>query len=65
MCAVINLVNHSTTNAQRQWETAGFTGTVIFDPVPPPGGYHIKWQSLPSGSVVACSSDITVRDAAS
>jgi hypothetical protein len=63
MCVVITLINHQTSVAQGQWTAAGFTGTVIFNPVPPPGQpYHIKWQSLTVGSQVSCSSDITVRD---
>ena len=62
-CTVITLLNHWTFNAQHQWATAGFTGTVIFDPAPPPD-YHIKWQSLAIGTVVPCSSDITVSDTA-
>jgi hypothetical protein len=62
-CTVITLLNHWTFNAQHQWEAAGFTGTVIFNPAPPPD-YHIKWQSLAAGASVPCTSDITVRDAA-
>jgi outer membrane biosynthesis protein TonB len=62
-CTVITLINHWTFNAQHQWATAGFTGTVIFNPAPPPD-YHIKWQSLAIGAVVPCSSDITVSDTA-
>jgi hypothetical protein len=62
-CTVITLINHWTFNAQHQWEAAGFTGTVIFNPAPPPD-YHIKWQSLAVGASVPCSSDITVRDVA-
>ena len=62
-CTVITLLNHWTLNAQHQWQVAGFTGTVIFNPAPPPD-YHIKWQSLAVGASVPCSSDITVRDAA-
>lgn len=62
-CVVITLINHWTNVAQHQWESAGFTGTVVFNPAPPPN-YHIKWQSLSVGSTVPCSSDITVRDAA-
>jgi hypothetical protein len=61
LCTVITLINHWTVNAQRQWTTAGFTGTVIFNPAPPPD-YHIKWQSLAMGATVPCSSNITVRD---
>jgi hypothetical protein len=63
LCTVITLINHWTNVAQHQWAVAGFTGTVIFNPVPPPD-YHIKWQSLAVGAVVPCSSDITVLDTA-
>ena len=61
LCTVITLINHWTNLAQHQWAVAGFTGSVIFNPAPPPE-YHIKWQSLAVGAVVPCSSDITVRD---
>ena len=63
MCTVSTLINHWSNKAQQQWASAGFTGTVFFNPAPPPD-YHIKWQSLAAGSSVSCSSDITVRDAA-
>jgi hypothetical protein len=62
-CTVINLVGVNSSNAQLEWTTAGFTGTVLFSPVPPPQD-KIAWQSLPVGADVPCTSDITVQMAA-
>ena len=59
MCAVANLVNVNSANAQLAWNTAGFTGTVIFSPVIPPQ-WKIAAQSLAVGSIVSCTSDIIV-----
>ena len=62
-CTVIDLVGVNSSNAQLAWNTAGFTGTIVFSPAPPPQ-YKIAWQSLPVGADVSCSSDITVQMAA-
>ncbi len=62
-CDVINLVGMNTSNAQLAWNTAGFTGTVLFSPPVPPQ-YKIKWQSLTVGQTVPCTSDISVQQAA-
>jgi hypothetical protein len=59
ICAVINLVNVNSANAQLAWTTAGFTGTVHFvTPIPPQ--YKVVWQSLTVGAGVPCTSDINV-----
>ena len=60
---VVSLVGTNTSNAQAAWRTAGFTGTVIFAPAPPPQ-YKIGWQSLAAGTDVACTSNITVQPTA-
>ncbi len=62
-CTVINLFNVNTGNAQAAWNTAGFTGVVLFSPQPPPQ-YKIKWQSLGAGTSVPCTSDISVQKTA-
>jgi hypothetical protein len=60
ICTVIKLVGTNTSNAQVAWNTAGFTGTVVFSPVPPPQ-YKIGGQSLAAGTDVPCTSGITVQ----
>jgi hypothetical protein len=62
-CTVVNLVGVNSSNAQVAWSTAGFTGTVLFSPAPPPQ-YKIGWQSLAAGTDVPCASDIAVRQTA-
>ena len=62
-CEVISLINVNTSNAQLTWNTAGFTGTVLFSPPIPPQ-YKIKWQSLTVGQTVPCTSDISVEQTA-
>jgi hypothetical protein len=59
-CTVINLVGTNTSGAQLAWNSAGFTGSVVFSPVPPPQ-YKIAWQSLAVGTNVLCTTDVTVR----
>ncbi len=59
-CDVINLVGLNSSNAQLAWNTAGFTGTVLFSPQVPPQ-YKIRWQSLSVGETVPCTSDINVQ----
>jgi len=61
-CTVISLINLWTFNAQAEWSGAGFTGTVVFKPAPPPD-YHIKSQNLAVGAVISCSSGIIVSNA--
>ncbi|HEX3266213.1 MAG TPA: DnaJ domain-containing protein [Candidatus Limnocylindrales bacterium] len=62
-CTVIDLVGTNSSNAQLAWNTAGFTGTVLFSPAPPPQ-YKIASQSLTAGTEVPCDSDISVQAAA-
>jgi lipid-A-disaccharide synthase-like uncharacterized protein len=57
---VVSLLNLQTNKAQSTWNTAGFSGAVIFSPLVPPN-YKIQWQSLTVGTTVACTSGITVR----
>jgi hypothetical protein len=59
ICTVVDLVGVNSSNAQLAWNTAGFTGTVLFSPVPPPQ-YKIGWQSLAAGTDALCTSDISV-----
>jgi hypothetical protein len=59
-CTVIDLVGVNTSNAQLAWNSAGFTGTVVFSPAVPPQ-YKIGWQSLTVGDVILCTSDIAVQ----
>ncbi len=63
VCSVVSLIGVNTSNAQVAWNTAEFTGTVLFSPAPPPQ-YKIAWQSLEVGTEVPCTSDITVQPAA-
>jgi hypothetical protein len=58
MCTVPSLINAPSTSAQSRWSSAGFTGTVIFEPTVP---YKILWQSLTAGTSELCTSGITVR----
>jgi hypothetical protein len=60
ICRVVSLIGVNTSNAQVAWNTAEFTGTVLFAPAPPPQ-YKIGWQSLEVGTDVPCTSDITVQ----
>jgi hypothetical protein len=60
ICTVVNLVGVNSSNAQLTWNTAGFTGTVLFNPTIPPQ-YKIGWQSLAVGTDVLCTSGITVQ----
>ena len=62
-CTVISLIDVNTSIAQEAWNTAGFTGTVLFSPPIPPQ-YKIGWQSLAVGMDVPCTSDITVQQQA-
>jgi hypothetical protein len=59
LCTVPDLVGVQSNQAQVRWAGAGFTGTVLFSPQPPPK-YTIGWQSLPAGTDALCTSDITV-----
>jgi hypothetical protein len=61
MCIVISLIGVKTNQAPVLWSTAGFTGTVVFNPDVPPQ-YTIVAQSRLPGTAVPCSSGITVRD---
>jgi DnaJ domain len=63
MCTVPSLINAPSTSAQSRWLSAGFTGTVIFEPAVPPS-YKILWQSLAAGTSALCTSGITVRSTA-
>lgn len=63
MCKVPSLINVQSTAAQSRWSTAGFTGTVTFDPTVPPG-FKILWQSLTAGTSALCTSGITVSSKA-
>jgi hypothetical protein len=63
MCTVVSLINAWTFDAQADWAKAGFTGTVVFNPAPPPD-YHIKTQNLAVGAVISCSSGVIVTDGA-
>jgi len=59
MCRVISLIGVNSANAQVAWNTAEFTGSVIFTPAIPPQ-WKIQAQSLVVGAVVPCTSGITV-----
>ncbi len=63
LCLVIDLVGRNTIKAAADWTAAGFSGPVTFDPAVPPH-FTIGWQSLAAGTSVACTSGITVRQAA-
>ena len=63
MCTVISLIDAQTTQAQQDWNDAGFSGSVVFSPEVPPH-YKIQWQSRAVGSSIVCTSGITVRDQA-
>src|SRR5215213_6520627 len=60
MCTVTSLLNVQTNQAAAKWQTAGFTGAVIFSPLVPPN-YKIAWQSLTVGTSKLCTFGITVR----
>jgi hypothetical protein len=60
ICTVPNLINAPSTSVPSRWLSAGFTGTVIFEPPVPPA-YKIVWQSLPAGTSELCTTGITVR----
>jgi curved DNA-binding protein CbpA len=61
MCTVPSLIDMPSSLAQRDWNAAGFSGTMVFSPVVPPH-YQVKSQSLSIGSSVDCTSGITVTD---
>jgi hypothetical protein len=60
-CVVPNFVNTLPSKADQKWANSGFTGSVIFDGSFPAGS-KIEWQSVPAGTSLPCSSDITVSD---
>jgi Flp pilus assembly protein TadG len=59
-CVVPDLVNTQTTQATKAWTDAGFSANNLsFNPLVPPN-YKIKTQTLTRGTVVVCSSTMTV-----
>jgi hypothetical protein len=60
-CVVPDLVGLDTNKAQAPWKAAGFTTTVIFNPLAPPK-YTINSQSTTAGTSELCSSSITVAN---
>lgn len=59
-CTVPDLTNNNTANAQSEWSGAGFTGSLLFNPLVPPN-YNINVQTVASGTSVECTTSITVR----
>lgn len=60
---MISLLNVQTNKATANWQTAGFTGSVVFSPLVPPH-YRIAWQNLTVGTSTLCTTGITVRSSA-
>ena len=60
-CIVPSLVGLQTNKAQSPWTAAGFTTSVIFNPLAPPK-YTINSQSTTPGTSELCSSTITVAN---
>jgi Flp pilus assembly protein TadG len=59
-CTVPDLVNTQTTQATKGWTDAGFSANNLsFNPLVPPN-YKIRIQTLTQGTVVFCSSTMTV-----
>jgi len=56
---VISLIGVESNKAQATWESAGFTGTVLFTPDWPPH-YTITSQTRTPGDVIKCTSGIRV-----
>jgi Flp pilus assembly protein TadG len=60
-CTVPDFFNTQTSQATRTWTTAGFSASHLsFNPLVPPN-YKIKTQTLLKGSVVLCTSTMTVK----
>ena len=59
-CTVPDFSNTNTSQATKTWTTAGFAANNLsFNPLVPPN-YKIRTQTLAKGSVVLCSSTMTV-----
>jgi hypothetical protein len=60
-CTVPDFFNTSTSRATRTWTTAGFAANNLsFNPLVPPN-YKIRTQTLTKGTIVLCSSTMTVK----
>ena len=59
-----NFANSQSTLAQGEWTTVGFSGAVTFKN-PDKSPYTIKSQSLVGGTVIACTSGITLSNTGS
>jgi TadE-like protein len=60
-CTVPDFLNTNTSKATRTWTTAGFAANNLsFNPLVPPN-YRIRTQTLAKGSIVLCSSTMTVK----
>lgn len=60
-CTLPDLTNQTITQAQTNWTTNQFTGTITKDALDPTSNYTIAEQSLPAGSYF-CSSNITLSE---
>ena len=59
-CTVPDFANTNSANAQGTWTLASFTGTITYEPAIPPQ-FKIRWQSLTAGTIVSCTSNITLQ----
>ena len=59
-CVVPNLAGDQPSQANHDWSNAGFTTTIVFNPLEGHPPYGIGSQSTPAGTTELCSSPITV-----
>ena len=58
-CTVPDLTDNNSANAQTEWSNAGFSGSLVFNPLVPPN-YNIHYQSASAGTSESCTANISV-----